>query len=106
MFLCMVDLLDSFYFILIVTMAKQQDQTQVNDKKWIHGSYFENVDVECICESKFVIASTVPWPLKVEICPACHPIYNKDKVIKKSSKGRMEKFLEKQKRMDGIKKAA
>jgi len=31
-------------------------------------------------------------------------VYNKDKVIKKVIKGRMEKFLEKQKKMDAIKK--
>jgi ribosomal protein L31 len=41
--------------------------------------------------------------MKVETCYQCHPAFNKDKVIKKVIKGRMEKFLEKQKKMDSIK---
>lgn len=83
-----------------------QDGKQINDKKEIHGNYFTNVDVECICEAKFTIATTQPGPFKVETCSACHPVYNKDKVIKKAIKGRMEKFLEKQKRMNNLKQAA
>jgi len=39
----------------------------------------------------------------VETCYQCHPAFNKDKVIKKVVKGRMEKFLEKEKKMAGIK---
>jgi ribosomal protein L31 len=38
----------------------------------------------------------------VETCYQCHPAFNKDKVIKKVVKGRMEKFLEKQKKIDSI----
>lgn len=72
-------------------------------KKDIHGSYFKNVEVNCICGATFTINTTVPWPIKVETCYQCHPIYNKDKVIKKVVKGRMEKFLEKQKKIATIK---
>jgi len=43
--------------------------------------------------------------MKVETCYQCHPAFNKDKVIKKVIKGRMEKFLEKQKKMDTVAKA-
>jgi len=73
-------------------------------KKDIHGKYFKDVETICICGAKFTINTTVAWPIKVETCYQCHPIYNKDKVIKKVIKGRMEKFLEKQKKIDAIKK--
>ena len=67
-------------------------------KKGIHPNYYENVEVICICGNKFVVNAAVPWPIKVESCPACHPAYTwegKTKVIK----GRMEIFLEKQKKI-------
>jgi len=73
-------------------------------KKDIHGKYFKDVEVTCICGAKFTINTTIPWPIKVETCYQCHPVYNKDKVVKKVIKGRMEKFLEKQKKIDAIKK--
>ena len=75
-------------------------------KKGIHGNYFENVEVSCICGATFTVNTTVPGPIKVETCYQCHPAFNKDKVIKKVIKGRMEKFLEKEKRMASLKKAA
>ncbi len=75
-------------------------------KKWIHGKYFKDVEVNCICDAKFTINATVPGPLKVETCSKCHPAFNKDKIIKKVIKGRMEKFLEKQKKIDSISKPA
>jgi ribosomal protein L31 len=73
-------------------------------KKGIHWEYHDNVEVNCICWAKFAISTTIPWPIKVEICQQCHPAFNKDKVIKKVVKWRMEKFLEKQKKIDAIKK--
>lgn len=73
-------------------------------KKWIHGKYFQDVEVTCICGANFTVNTTVPGPLKVEVCYQCHPSFNKDKVVKKVIKGRMEKFLEKQKKMDTISK--
>ncbi|MCX6823758.1 MAG: 50S ribosomal protein L31 [candidate division SR1 bacterium] len=72
-------------------------------KTGIHGNYFKDVEVNCICGAKFTVNATIPGPLKVETCYQCHPAFNKDKVIKKVIKGRMEKFLEKQKKMDNIK---
>lgn len=72
-------------------------------KKWIHGNYFKDVAVTCICDAKFTINATVPGPIKVETCYQCHPAFNKDRVVKKVIKWRMEKFLEKQKKMDSIK---
>lgn len=72
-------------------------------KTWIHGNYFKDVEVTCICDAKFTVNATVPGPIKVETCYQCHPAFNKDRVVKKVVKGRMEKFLEKQKRIDSIK---
>ncbi len=72
-------------------------------KKWIHGSYHKDVEVSCICWATFTVNTTVAGPLKVETCYQCHPAFNKDKVVKKVVKGRMEKFLEKQKKIDSIK---
>ncbi|MCX6825299.1 MAG: 50S ribosomal protein L31 [candidate division SR1 bacterium] len=73
-------------------------------KTGIHGNYFKDVEVNCICGAKFTVNATIPGPMKVETCYQCHPAFNKDKVIKKVIKGRMEKFLEKQKKMDVISK--
>jgi large subunit ribosomal protein L31 len=73
-------------------------------KEGIHPKYHNDVEVNCICGATFNINTTVPGPIKVETCYMCHPAYNKDKVIKKVAKGRMEKFLEKQKKIDAIQK--
>ena len=73
-------------------------------KKWIHTEYFKDVPVECICGAKFTVNATVPGPIKVETCNQCHPIFNTDKVVKKVVKGRMEKFLEKQAKIDALRK--
>ena len=74
-------------------------------KSDIHGQYFDNVEVNCICGASFTISATISGPLKVETCYQCHPAFNKDKVLKKAAaKGRVEKFLEKQKRIDSLQK--
>lgn len=73
-------------------------------KQGIHSDYFQDVEVNCICGESFKINTSVRGPIKVETCYKCHPIYNKDKVIKKVIKGRMEKYLEKQKRIDAMQK--
>ena len=65
-------------------------------KKWIHASYYHDVEVSCICGATFKINATVPGPIKVETCYQCHPAFNENKEVKKVIKGRMEKFLEKQ----------
>lgn len=73
-------------------------------KKGIHSNYYKDVEVNCICGATFTINATIPGPVKVETCNQCHPAFNKDKVIKKVIKGRMEKFLEKEKKMATMKK--
>lgn len=68
-------------------------------KKGIHASYHQAVEVNCICGANFTVNATVPGPIKVETCYQCHPAFNQNKEVKKVIKGRMEQFLEKQKRM-------
>lgn len=77
-----------------------------NMKNGIHGQYFQDVTINCICGAEFAVNTTVKGPIRVETCHQCHPTFNKDKVIKKVVKGRMEQFLEKQKRIDAAKKSA
>ncbi len=72
-----------------------------NEKHW---DYYEWVEVNCICWAKFKINTTIPWPIKVETCYQCHPAYNPDKVVKQVIKWRLEQYLEKQKRMEEMKK--
>ncbi len=75
-------------------------------KKGIHPTYYENVEVICICGNHFNISwATVAGPIKVEACPACHPAYTGKKETK-VVKGRLEKFLEKQKKIEQLKKSA
>lgn len=74
-------------------------------KKGIHPK-MHVCQVSDINGFEFEIMSTTEGPIKVESSHLSHPTYNPDKVIEKSIKGRMEKFLEKQKRMDKAKKAA
>lgn len=75
-------------------------------KKGIHAEYHKDVAVQCICWAEFTINTTITGPIRVETCYQCHPVFNKDKVVTKVVKWRMEKFLEKQKKMDAIKKSA
>lgn len=72
-------------------------------KTGIHPTYNKSIDVQCICWNTFQLNAAVKWPVKIESCPACHPTYTW-KIETKVTKGRMEKFLEKQKKMDSLKK--
>lgn len=73
-------------------------------KKGIHGPYYKDVEVNCICGATFVVNAAVPWPIKVETCYQCHPVFNKERVVKKPIKGMMEKYLEKQKKIEAAQK--
>ncbi|NCQ82038.1 50S ribosomal protein L31 [bacterium] len=84
--------------------AKEATIVAINDKKGIHGTYYSHVEAECICGNKFEVSTTIKGPIKLEICYDCHPVYNKDKAIKKVIKGRLEKFLEKEKKIKQINK--
>ncbi|MDR0607763.1 MAG: 50S ribosomal protein L31 [Candidatus Peribacteria bacterium] len=72
----------------------------------MHAQYYNDVVVNCICGATFTINATVPGPIKVETCYQCHPIFNKNKEVKKVVKGMMEKYLEKQKRIQEAQKKA
>lgn len=72
-------------------------------KKDLHPTYNQGVQVSCICGNTFTVNAAVKWPIKIESCPKCHPIYTGKKETR-VVKGRIEKFLEKQKRMDALKK--
>jgi len=42
-------------------------------------------------------------PIKVELCPVCHPAYNKGKVLEtKKSQGRLQAYEEKLKKMAAV----
>lgn len=69
-----------------------------------HTKYYKDVKVQCVCWAEFTVNATVPGPIKVETCYQCHPVFNKDRVVKKVVKWRMEKFLEKQSKIDAMKK--
>ena len=69
-------------------------------KKDIHAKYHNDVTVTCICGETFTVNAAVPGPIKVETCFQCHPAFNKNKEVKKVVKGMMEKYLEKQKRIE------
>lgn len=70
-------------------------------KTGIHPQYFDNVQVVCICGHTSTVSAAVAGPIKIENCPNCHPIYTGKKETK-VVKGRMEKFLEKQKKIGAL----
>lgn len=74
-------------------------------KKEIHPNYNTATKVVCICGHTHEVNSVKDGPIKIESCPQCHSTYT-GKEQKVVVKGRMEKFLEKQKRMEAAKKAA
>lgn len=67
-------------------------------KKDIHPTMNKEVKVECICGHTFTIQSVAAGPIKVENCPECHPTFTGKKETK-VVKGRMELYLERQKRI-------
>ncbi|HMT01319.1 MAG TPA: 50S ribosomal protein L31 [Candidatus Absconditabacterales bacterium] len=75
-------------------------------KNGIHPSYNQAVEVNCICGNSFTINTTAKGPIKVETCPACHPVYNKGVVKTQITKGRLEKFEEKKRKMEAAKSSS
>ncbi len=69
-------------------------------KKDIHPKLYKDVEVVCICWAKHIIwSSTVPWPIKVESCPTCHPTYNPEKKVEIVVKWQRQKYLERLEKM-------
>jgi ribosomal protein L31 len=84
---------------------QQAAKSTVNDKAGKHPAYYKDVKVIDINGFEFTLGgSTVPGPIKVETSHMSHPTYNPDQVIEKVAKGRVEKFQEKMKRMEAMKK--
>ncbi len=75
------------------------------EKKKKKIPYHTDVEVVDLDGNKFTINSTLPGPIKVETSHMSHPAYNPDKKIERKAKWHMEKFLEKQKRMEAKKGA-
>jgi large subunit ribosomal protein L31 len=73
-------------------------------KSWIHPQYTDAVEVTCVCGASYKLSGAVTKPIKVETCPQCHPVYTGKKETR-VIKWRMEKFLEKQKKIDQMKAA-
>lgn len=67
----------------------------------IHPEYNTGVNVQCICWNKFTVSSTVQGPIKIESCPKCHPTYTGKKETR-VAKWRIEKFKEKQKKIEAM----
>lgn len=72
-------------------------------KTGIHPKWYPNCKVICTCGNTFSVGATVPR-IEVEVCSACHPFYTgKMKYI--DTKGRVQKFEEKRKRAQALRKA-
>lgn len=73
-------------------------------KKDIHPKYIKNAKVTCSCGNAFEVGSIVP-EIHVEVCSACHPFYTGTaKFI--DTAGRVDKFQEKVKIAEAMKKAS
>ena len=71
-------------------------------KKEIHPKYHQNSKVTCACGNSFEVGSTQS-ELKIEICSSCHPFYTgKQKFV--DTARRVEKFQEKQAKVEAVKK--
>lgn len=80
-----------------------QEKKETKSKGSQKVPYFYDVEVTDLDGNTFTINSTVPGPIRVEISHMSHPAYNPDKIVERKAKGRMEKFLEKQKKMENMK---
>jgi len=67
----------------------------------IHPTYYENLKITCAC-GNIIIAGSTRKELKTELCSACHPFFTgKQKLV--DTAGRVDKFLEKVKKMQEFK---
>jgi len=71
-------------------------------QKGIHGQYFTEVEVSCMCWASYTIAAAIKGPVKLENCPTCHPAFNKGVAIVKESKGMRQKYEEKMAKMKAV----
>lgn len=72
-------------------------------KSAIHPKYYSNCQVTCACGNKFTTGSTLE-KIEVEVCSQCHPFFTgQQKFV--DTKGRIEKFKEKEAKGTAYKKA-
>lgn len=86
-----------------VTKSDTSEVTLLQEKDSKHGSYYSNVKVIDVQWNEFFVNASVPGPIKIEESHLTHPTYNPDKKIEKVVKWRMQKFLDKQKKIDNMK---
>ena len=60
-------------------------------KQNIHPDYYDNIEIVCACGNIVVSGSTLPGPVRVEICSHCHPFWTGDKRLV-DTEGRVERF--------------
>jgi large subunit ribosomal protein L31 len=71
-------------------------------KKDIHPKYYPRAKVHCACGNVFEVGSTREY-MEIEICSRCHPFYTgKEKIV--DTLGRVEKFKERLKKREEIRK--
>ena len=72
-------------------------------KSAIHPTYYSNCQVTCACGNKFTTGSTLE-KIEVEVCSQCHPFFTgQQKFV--DTKGRIEKFKEKEAKGTAYKEA-
>lgn len=59
--------------------------------KSIHPTYYEKVEFVCACGNKIITGSTLPGPVRVEICSHCHPFFTGEKKLV-DSEGRVDRY--------------
>lgn len=71
-------------------------------RKDIHPTYHPKAKTTCSCKN-VIYAGSTQEDLHVEICSACHPFYTgKQKLV--DTAGRVNKFLERQKKAEAAQK--
>ncbi|HRI35888.1 MAG TPA: 50S ribosomal protein L31 [bacterium] len=73
-------------------------------KKDIHPKFSTKTKVACSCGAEFETGSTIQDEIRVETCSNCHPFYTGENRILKTSS--VDKFYARQKKTEGLKKAA
>ena len=71
-------------------------------KKDIHPKYHTNAKISCACGAKITVGATRE-KMEIEICSACHPFYTGKKKLVDSA-GRVDRFKEKMKKTEAMKK--
>ena len=60
-------------------------------KKRISPTYYDQVEIICACGQTVITGSTLPGPIKVQICYHCHPFWTGEKKLI-DTEGQVQKF--------------